>query len=74
MQIEIEIDCETKLCGACCHKFKGRIINGMRWMCNLFRTETDDGHTGTCLNSKDNKPIRCKRCQDATTSYAAGEE
>ena len=62
--VAIEINCDGNLCGDCHHKFKSRSDMGGRWVCNLFRTENDDGHTGTCLNNKDKKPIRCRQCQD----------
>lgn len=63
--VAIKIECNGNFCGNCAHKFKGRDCSGMRWMCNLFRTESEHGHTGTCLNSNDNSPIRCRKCQDS---------
>lgn len=65
-RIAISVNCEGHMCGSCVHKFTGRSGMRMRWICNLFRTEYDTGHTGTCLNTKDKKPIRCRACQDAT--------
>lgn len=65
MKIAIEIQAVGRLCGCCCHKFKGRDSNGMRWMCNMFRTESENGHTGTCLNTNNKLPLRCKQCIDA---------
>ena len=62
---EIDVDRNRRFCGPCSQKFRCRTLDGMRWVCNLFRAETDDGHTGTCLNSQNNKPMRCRACQDS---------
>lgn len=66
MKISLEIKAKDNMCYDCIHKFKRRVFNSSPWVCNLFRTENDLGHTGTCLNTKEGKPIRCRACQDAT--------